>query len=55
MPPLSFQNKALSMTQYFIDFIFKNLPLHLDKLGGACKFSKTDMISVYQGESKNLH
>jgi len=50
MAPLIFQNKSLSMIHYFIDFIFKNLPLVLDKPGGACRFSKTNMISTYQGE-----
>ena len=50
-PPLSFQNKASSMIQYFNDFILKNLALVLNKLGGDCKFSKTNMISTYQGES----
>lgn len=34
------------MIQYFI---FKNLPLVLDKPGGACKFSKTNMTFAFQG------
>ena len=52
MSPWSFQNKALSMIQYFIAFNFKNLPLVLDKPGGAYNFSKTNTIFSYQGESK---
>ena len=51
MPPLSFQNKALSMIQYFVDLILKILALVLDKPGGAYRFIKTSKLSTYQRES----
>ena len=40
------------MIQNFIAFNFKNLALVLDNPGGDCKFSNTNMISAYHGESE---